>query len=118
MSYFFRDDERESAPSASYVRELRQDMVIMKGQLNELKQMMRVSFDLQLDIQRAVHQEVAAALACLSQPNATIDGGSVPTSRSALGACPIPTLGMLKLDTVCMQDGAVCMQDIFFYCRG
>ena len=88
----FRDDVREAAPSASYVRELRQEMVIMKGQLNELKQMMRVSFDLQLDIQRSVRQEVAAALACLSQPSGIGGRSDMP---SAQGACPIPTLGML-----------------------
>ena len=35
----------------------------MKAQVLELKQMMRVSFDLQLDIQRSIRQEVAAALA-------------------------------------------------------
>lgn len=40
----------------------------MKAQLLELKQMMRVSFDLQLDIQRAIRQEVAAALAAFCTP--------------------------------------------------
>lgn len=40
----------------------------MRGQLNELKQMMKLSFDLQLDIQRSIRQEVAAALSsALSQ---------------------------------------------------
>lgn len=63
----------------------------MKGQLNELKQMMRVSFDLQLDIQRAIRQEVSAALtAFLSQTDsATASGGACVTPA----ACPVPTLG-------------------------
>jgi hypothetical protein len=34
----------------------------LKSQLQEMKNMMRQSFDLQLDIQRAIRQEVAAAL--------------------------------------------------------
>ena len=40
----------------------------MKSQILELKQLMRTSFDIQLEIQRAIRQEVAAALlpACTS----------------------------------------------------
>ena len=70
------------------MRELREEMVIMKGQLNELKQMMRVSFDLQLDIQRAIRQEVAAALSAFLSPQGA--------SLAAVGGpspCPVPTLG-------------------------
>lgn len=79
--------------SSANVRDLREEMVIMKGQLGELKQMMRVSFDLQLDIQRAIRQEVAAALAAfLSGPPANSAGASgganfMPTSSL------VPTLG-------------------------
>ena len=92
---FCRDDDQQATPSAASVRELREEMVIMKGQLNELKQMMRVSFDLQLDIQRAIRQEVSAALtAFLSQPQLPAQSAtaSCPTTQAA---CPIPTLGML-----------------------
>ncbi len=67
----------------------------MKGQLNELKQMMRVSFDLQLDIQRAIRQEVAAALSAFlspQMPSATATGGGGLHSTPL--ACPIPTLGI------------------------
>ena len=42
--------------------ELRSDIEQMKNQLREMKQMMRISFDLQMDIQRAIRQEVAAAM--------------------------------------------------------
>ena len=38
-------------------------MQSLKSQLEEMKNMMRLSFDLQMDIQRAIRQEVAAALA-------------------------------------------------------
>lgn len=87
---FSDDDERQQAPSSAGIRELREEMMIMKGQLNELKQMMRVSFDLQLDIQRAVRQEVSAALAAfLTQP-----GTTAAATGPAQAVCPIPTLGM------------------------
>lgn len=67
----------------------------MKGQLNELKQMMRVSFDLQLDIQRAVRQEVSAALSAFLASPAAAGGGS----GRAQANCPIPTLGNMQFLT-------------------
>ena len=42
---------------------LSREMQSLKSQLEEMKNMMRLSFDLQMDIQRAIRQEVAAALA-------------------------------------------------------
>ena len=94
VSISSEDDEHEVTPSAAGVRELREEMMMMKGQLNELKQMMRVSFDLQLDIQRAVRQEVSAALSAFlaspqSHPTAANGGGH----HAAQANCPIPTLG-------------------------
>ena len=38
------------------------DIEDIKSQLRDMKQMMRISFDLQMDIQRAIRQEVAAAM--------------------------------------------------------
>lgn len=38
------------------------EMNALKAQIAELKNMMRMSFDVQLDIQRAIRQEVAAAV--------------------------------------------------------
>lgn len=37
-------------------------MASLKAQVEEIKSMLKVSFDLQLDIQRAIRQEVAAAM--------------------------------------------------------
>lgn len=37
-------------------------MTSLKAQVEEMKNMLKVSFDLQLDIQRAIRQEVAAAM--------------------------------------------------------
>ncbi|XP_052099826.1 uncharacterized protein LOC127734153 isoform X2 [Mytilus californianus] len=45
----------------------------LKSQLEEMKNMMKLSFDLQLDIQRAIRQEVSAALA---QVQVGAEGGS------------------------------------------
>ena len=42
--------------------EMQTELREMKSQILELKQLMRTSFDLQLEIQRAIRQEVAAAL--------------------------------------------------------
>ena len=41
----------------------RSEIRSLKAQIEELKSMMRLNFDLQLDIQRAIRQEVAAAMA-------------------------------------------------------
>lgn len=80
--------------ASAQVRELREEMVMMKGQMNELKQMMRLSFELQLDIQRSIRQEVAAALtAFLSQPTVTSSSGSPASGLPH--SCPVPTLGRL-----------------------
>lgn len=41
---------------------LSREMASLKAQVEEMKNMLKVSFDLQLDIQRAIRQEVAAAM--------------------------------------------------------
>ena len=85
---------------ASY-NEVRSEMQEMKSQLAELKQMMRVSFDLQMDIQRSIRQEVAAALSMFlaqSPPSqAALLQGSPGLGSRAATAHPIPTLGMLMV---------------------
>lgn len=42
---------------------LSREIASLKAQLQEMKNMMKVSFDLQMDIQRAIRQEVAAGIA-------------------------------------------------------
>ncbi len=42
--------------------DLHREMRDMKSQLDELKKLVKTSFELQLDIQRSIRQEVAAAL--------------------------------------------------------
>lgn len=56
---------------------LRSDIEQIKNQLRDMKQMMRISFDLQMDIQRAIRQEVAAAMvAACNMQTAHIQTGS------------------------------------------
>lgn len=75
---------------------MHREMQEMKSQLAELKQMMRVSFDLQMDIQRSIRQEVAAALSMFldSPPQVVLQGspGLGNTTAASLHTCPIPTL--------------------------
>ena len=68
---------------------------MVKGQLSELKQMMRVSFDLQLDIQRAIRQEVAAALMAFLSQQQPLVGGAHPVPVT----CPVPTLGEVAIQS-------------------
>ena len=42
----------------------------LKAQLQEMRNMMKVSFDLQLDIQRAIRQEVAGGIAAATGSSA------------------------------------------------
>ena len=77
----------------------------MRTQLTELKQMMRVSFDLQMDIHRSIRQEVAAALSMflasspevLSQPSAS---GQQETARATTHSHPIPTLSKCEITVI------------------
>ena len=68
-------------PSSASMSELRQDLSAMKSEILELKQLMRTSFDLELEIQRAIRQEVAAALSCACTPTSTLSQPITPTGR-------------------------------------
>ena len=63
--------QSEPSDGGASFSELQQELQDMRTQVVELKQMMKVSFDLQLDIQRSIRQEVAAALAAFSNPAAS-----------------------------------------------
>ena len=85
-------------PSASSFTELREEVHEIKGQLQELKQMMRVSFDLQLDIQRAIRQEVAAALAAFCTPPFASDAASEGPVPAAVAGKPMCMLEAIHFD--------------------
>lgn len=57
-----REGQRISGEDQETYSGLRSDIDQIKSQLRDMKQMMRISFDLQMDIQRAIRQEVAAAM--------------------------------------------------------
>ena len=45
---------------------MNREMAAMKSQIAELKSMMELSFNMQMEIQRAIRQEVSAALATVT----------------------------------------------------
>lgn len=65
-------------PSSAAMSEMQTELSEMKTQILELKRLMRTSFDLQLEIQRAIRQEVAAAL---SSACASLSLSSMPTGK-------------------------------------
>lgn len=60
---------------------LSREIATLKSQMEEMKNMMRLSFDLQMDIQRAIRQEVAAALATVTAQGATA-AAALPEMKS------------------------------------
>ncbi|KAK3590185.1 hypothetical protein CHS0354_041241 [Potamilus streckersoni] len=83
----------------------------LKAQLEEMKNMMKVSFDLQLDIQRAIRQEVAAAMT-----QALASGGlnSAATSHQPVHSTPVNDTHCLICldnfsDSVLYQCGHMCV---------
>ena len=71
--------------SSAHIREFREEMMSIRGQLNELKQMMKLSFDLQLDIQRSIRQEVAAALSSALPQQNQHEGRATPRNPRNYG---------------------------------
>lgn len=60
-----------AVPYTQTNRHLSREMQSLKAQMEEMKNMLRLSFDLQMDIQRAIRQEVAAAIASATAQGAT-----------------------------------------------
>ncbi|KAH9524784.1 hypothetical protein Btru_027814 [Bulinus truncatus] len=92
----------QSVPYAQTNAYLGREIQSLKAQMNEMKNMLKLTFDLQLDIQRAVRQEVAAAM------------------NSAAATCPLPASRPISdthclicldhyTDTVLYQCGHMCV---------
>ncbi|KAL8601280.1 hypothetical protein ACOMHN_003224 [Nucella lapillus] len=86
---------------------LNREMQSLKSQMEEMKNMLRLSFDLQLDIQRAIRQEVAAAIG-----SATAQGGA--TAAPAVHSTPVNDTHCLicldnHTDSVLYQCGHMCV---------
>eukprot|EP00245_Coleochaete_scutata_P002308 TRINITY_DN1300_c0_g1_i1.p2 TRINITY_DN1300_c0_g1~~TRINITY_DN1300_c0_g1_i1.p2 ORF type:complete len:165 (-),score=29.51 TRINITY_DN1300_c0_g1_i1:1129-1578(-) len=78
-----------SGPSSSMaLTELKDEMVMMRTAMDDMKRMMDACMELQLELQRAVHQEVAGALhrnSGSSVRDATMDGSRWTLVRA--GTC-------------------------------
>lgn len=94
--------------NAAMGREIRD----LRSEVQELKNMMRLSFDLQLDIQRSIRQEVAAALA------QTLGGSSGPLPSASTTSGRLATPASIErclicddhhVDTVLYQCGHLCL---------
>ncbi|KAL5471081.1 hypothetical protein EMCRGX_G029157 [Ephydatia muelleri] len=102
-----------STSSASSLTDLKQEMIEMKAQLLEMKQLMRLSFDLQLDIQRSIRQEVAAAFSTQCQPSPasfgqpSIEGSQVNVHLVQSGHCTI--CSEASIDSVIYRCGHMCV---------
>jgi len=79
----------------------------LRSQVNELKEMMKMSFDLQLDIQRAIRQEVAAAVSAALVDTPTIQSQQ-PRSRPVNDTNCLICLDKAT-DTVLYQCGHMCV---------
>lgn len=76
--YYYRPFDPDE-PSSASMSEMRQELRDVKSEILELKQLMRTSFDMQLEIQRAIRQEVAAALSSACIPLSTLSQPSIPS---------------------------------------
>lgn len=81
---YFRSFDPE-VPSSASISEVREELRDMKSEILELKQLMKTSFDLQLEIQRAIRQEVAAALSSMCTPTSTLSHS--PMSSGTKKSC-------------------------------
>ncbi|XP_067656830.1 uncharacterized protein [Haliotis asinina] len=96
-----------AVPYAQSNLHLSREISSLKSQMEEMKNMMKLSFDLQLDIQRAIRQEVAAAI---SQATGATAAPPVPATASR----PVNDTHCLiclenTTDTVLYQCGHMCL---------
>jgi hypothetical protein len=101
-----------SAHSVPYTQTntyLGREIQSMKSQMNEMKSMLKLNLDLQMDIQRAIRQEVAAAMNNFVGQNGI--GASASASRPSGPVSDTHCLICLErhTDTVLYQCGHMCV---------
>lgn len=103
--------QSEPSDGGASFSELQQDLQDMRAQVVELKQMMKVSFDLQLDIQRSIRQEVAAALAAFSNPAASAAPASpiLSGAHNAVSSGNCIICSEASIDCVVYRCGHMCV---------
>ncbi|XP_061184299.1 E3 ubiquitin-protein ligase Mdm2-like [Saccostrea echinata] len=85
---------------------LSREMASLKAQVEEMKNMLKVSFDLQLDIQRAIRQEVAAAMS--EKSDGTRETATSRQSRPVNDSHCLICLDKFS-DSVLYQCGHMCV---------
>lgn len=93
-----------SVPYTQTNLHLNHELQRLKAQVAEIKNMLRLSFDLQLDIQRSIRQEVAAAIATTSGAVASHPMRSAPVNDTHCIICLENTT-----DSVLYQCGHMCV---------
>ncbi|XP_074647977.1 uncharacterized protein LOC141903657 [Tubulanus polymorphus] len=98
-----------TVPYSQSNRALHQQMKSMKDQFEELKKMMQLSLDMQMDLQRSIRQEVAASLSAVNEPSS-----AAATTASRYQSYPANDNQCLiclenDADTVLYQCGHLCM---------
>ncbi|CAG5131153.1 unnamed protein product [Candidula unifasciata] len=96
-----------SVPYAQSNSYLAREIHSLRSQMNEMKNMLRLTFDLQVDIQRAIRQEVAAAIN--NVPGATGVSPSMPGSVQPVEDSHCLICLERHTDTVLYQCGHMCV---------
>ena len=104
----------QRAATATNTREIRS----LQSEIKELKNMMKLSFELQLDMQRSLKQEISALIAGTlvndKKNNQRICQSSINAGRPANeGQCLICTES--SIDAVLYQCGHMCVSIFFFF---
>ncbi|KAK6174505.1 hypothetical protein SNE40_017769 [Patella caerulea] len=85
---------------------LSREIASLKSKLEQMQNMMKLSFDLQMDIQRSIRQEVAAALN--NGASVSTAAAAAPVSKPVLDSHCLICLEKFA-DTVLYQCGHMCM---------
>ncbi|BFZ01394.1 hypothetical protein BsWGS_04434 [Bradybaena similaris] len=96
-----------SVPYAQTNSHLAREIQSLRSQMNEMKNMLRLTFDLQVDIQRSIRQEVAAAINAV--PGATGVSSSVPRPAQPVNDSHCLICLERHTDSVLYQCGHMCV---------